>query len=145
MLSASPALLQKSKTFRKIKKKQGNYSGLSASLLSFILQYFFPLVNQNSPIFRLFRPCPVSCGIGKALKKLLKSKPSDDDLQAAGMSGGKIRTNNDVIALALFKRAAKGEVTAIRELRDIVDSDGGESGAKLSKLYDALQQEEPID
>ena len=86
-----------------------------------------------------------NAAIGKALKKLLKSKPSDDDLQAVGKSGGKIRTNNDVIALALFKRAAKGEVTAIRELRDIVDSDGGESGAKLSKLYDALQQEEPID
>ena len=86
-----------------------------------------------------------NAAIGKALKKLLKSKPSDDDLQAAGECGGKIRTNNDVIALALFKRAAKGEVTAIRELRDIVDSDGSESGAKLSKLYDALQQEEPID
>lgn len=86
-----------------------------------------------------------NAAIGKALKKLLKSKPSDDDIQAAGESSGKIRTNNDVIALALFKRAAKGEVTAIRELRDIVNQDGEESKAKLSKLYDALQQEEPIE
>lgn len=86
-----------------------------------------------------------NAAIGKALKKLLKSKPSQNDLEAAGDSGGKIRTNNDVIALALFKRAAKGEVTAIRELRDIVSQEADDSSAKLSKLYDALQQDEPID
>ena len=86
-----------------------------------------------------------NAAIGKALKKLLKSKPSDDDLQAAGETGSKLRTNNDVIALALFKRAAKGEVTAIRELRDIVANDADDGSNKLSKLYDALQQDEPID
>lgn len=85
-----------------------------------------------------------NAAIGKALKKLLKSAPSSDDIEAAGENGKKIRTNNDVIALALFKRAAKGEVTAIRELRDIVEQDKDESNAKLSKLYDALQEDEPI-
>ena len=86
-----------------------------------------------------------NAAIGKALKKLLKSKPSNDDLQAAGDSGSKLRTKNDVIALALFKRAAKCEVTAIRELRDIVANDADDGSNKLSKLYDALQQDEPID
>lgn len=70
----------------------------------------------------------------------MKQSPNSDIEQAYGGNLDNAKNNNDVVAAALIKRAAKGEVSAIKEMRDMLND---ESGGKqsTSKLYDALKSE----
>lgn len=70
----------------------------------------------------------------------MKQSPNSDIEQAYGGSVENARNNNDVVAAALIKRAAKGEVSAIKEMRDMLKSDSG-GKQSTSKLYDALKSE----
>lgn len=79
--------------------------------------------------------------LSKSLKKVLQKKPNDENAEALDNLGIKPTSNSDVIAAALFERAAKGEVSAIKEICNLVGDDERGSG-NLSKLYKALGQED---
>ena len=82
----------------------------------------------------------MSDDITKSLKRLMKQSPNSDIEQAFGGSVENAKNNNDIVAAALMKRAAKGEVSAIKEMRDMLKSDSG-GKQSTSKLYDALKSE----
>lgn len=79
--------------------------------------------------------------LAESMNRLLCKRANEDNRKNAESLGLKCAKNSDVVAAALFNKAAKGEVSAIKEVRDLAATATGEK-AELSRLYDALTAEE---
>ena len=79
-----------------------------------------------------------------SIKAILSLKPDEEDakrLSKKGVPKSKIN-NGTVIMESLVNKAAKGEVSAIKEVLAILESEGNNSKSNISKLYKALDDED---
>lgn len=79
--------------------------------------------------------------ISQSLKAMLKKKPSEDVAEKISELGVNAHSNSDAIAAALLSKAVKGEITAIKQVNDMLKSADKEPNKTVSKLYSALEKE----
>ncbi len=78
----------------------------------------------------------------KTLKSLLNEKLSDAEVQTLREEGFEVKspTRKTAIMIALYKKAASGELSAIKELRSIVSekNEEGQQKAKAVMIFDDI-------
>lgn len=78
----------------------------------------------------------------KTMKSLLNEKLSDAEVNTLKDEGFEIKnpTRKTAIAIALYKKAASGDLSAIKELRSIVSekNDESRSGGKAVMIIDDI-------
>ncbi len=83
------------------------------------------------------------CSLFSSIKEILSLKPEAEDEQRLinkGVPRRKIN-NGTVIMESLVEKAAKGEVSAIKEVLSILENGEEASKSALSRLYKALDDE----
>lgn len=78
----------------------------------------------------------------KTLKSLLNERLSDEEIEVYRQEGFNIKTptRKYAVMIALYKKAAAGDLSAIKELRSIVSEkkDGGGNAAKAVMIFDDI-------
>ena len=78
----------------------------------------------------------------KTMKSLLNERLSDAEVNALKDEGFEVKSpkRNTAIAIALYKKAAAGDLAAIKELRSIVSekNDDGRSSGKAVMIIDDI-------